>query len=188
MILRLKNITFREYLFELKESEQAEYNFAAKFGNVVTGSDVFGIGEFSNRSFGFVKDAQALYGNVDIDGETFFKEFTKILNDWLHIDENRLLDIPVFDYFNTLSFFAKQVQNINIAEESLISTIGEPVDESAESFARFGVLAQYLDLANNDITKIKDVEKLEYLICFSVLLYRKEQYEYQYRQSKKRIK
>lgn len=186
MIIRLKNISFKTFLFGLTESEQEEYNFACKFGDIITGKDIFAIGSFHERSFGCVKDIQTLYGNVNIDAESFYNEFVNILDTHFDVSEDRLLDISVFDYFDTISFFAKEIRLINTIEESLISTVGEPIDEGSSVFAKFGVLAQYLNLAGNDITKINKIEKLDYSLCFSVLLYRKEQYEYQYQQSKKK--
>lgn len=188
MRIRLKNITYHDYLYNITEQEREKYDFAAKFGDIIKGNDVFSIGKFEDRPFGFVKDFQNLYGNLDIEPEAFFFEYFRIFKEWLQIEKETILQTPIFDYYNNLTYCAAEIRKINRIEETLVSTIGDQTNDTEANFGKFGVLPQFLELAGNDLTKIDQIGRLQYSLCFSVLLYRKELYESQYRAHKNRKK
>jgi len=188
LTIRLKNIKFEEYLHGISENERDRYDFAIKFGNVVEAIDHLKIGSFSDCKFGFVKEFQQLYANVDITPNDFYNKFFIILKQWLGVERQKILRHTVFEFYDIISYIAKEIKTINKLEENLISNIGSIDDEDTETFSKFGFYPQLLTLAGGDITKIDTVENYKYDLCFTYLLYEKEQYEFKYRQNKKHIR
>lgn len=179
MKYKIEVITLSEYK-KISEERRAEYDFVIQHGNACPPKDVLNIGELTSCSFGFVKDLQYLYAQIDIDAVVFFNKFYEILESGRNIKQKDVENLSIFAFYSQLFWFSSQIRKINELELNLITRQSGNVNYPDGSvFEKYGSFVQMLTLANDDITKINKVRELDYSLCYSKLLYIKDVTEYE---------
>lgn len=135
--------------------------------------DMCEIGDIYELEFGFIKDIQTDIEDDDLNLLKQIEYLKKITQKKLYLYET----VVTCNYL---------VQNIiKILENESILLGGEATPEQREAgietFAELGVFGQIRSLAGNDVTKVEQVRKTKYSICFMELIARKKEADYENR-------
>lgn len=170
--MKLDNITFVDYV-NLKD--RSEYDYALRYG-IYESKDLFLIGEMVDCPFGFVKDMQDI---LNYEGLTWEKLIDEI-STYKKINKADVANRPLFDLHKFRLYLKEQVEKINEIEQ-ISGHAPEPDEESAgiEVFAKYRAFLQYDKLSNGDITKIEEIKKLPYSICFAKLMLDADKADYE---------
>lgn len=173
-VAEFENITFKQYS-ELQNPE--EYSYIMKYSRLFNlPNDVYNAGDFTQKTFGIVKDLQY--------------DLTKGAT-WMQLLDyfSKLTGKPVKDFVNDgimqicqfKSYVFSEIERINEIEK--VGLASQPTaDEEKAGIERFGIYGNYLqfvDLANDDITKIEQVKQMKYIDCFMLLKLRHDRSQFQ---------
>lgn len=175
MSLIIEDITFKEY-FTLNTEDKAEYDFAMKYAKIYTNPiDVFGLGDITERTFGFVKDVQ----QDVIDGLQWDK-LIKYIIEITDKTEKEIANFKLLTISRFITYLVDEVVRVNEIEKQLLfhAPDNDEVEAGLDNFAQFGNYAQFRKLAREDILKIEQVRLMRYDACLLELYYQKETAEY----------
>lgn len=174
--MKIEKKTIGEYITEGGE----DIDFAIRFGeDFKVANDSIGMGDLTKCSFGLIKEIL-----MDMENEFGFNEqisaMKKILRE-KHI-RIQIMDMDLLQFVQQLNYMKEKLTEIVEAEIELLSN--SSYDDIAEK-ARIGsdgkdlfegieVYLQLRQLANGDITKISEVEKLPYEDCLLELYTRNQ--------------
>ncbi len=172
----IKNIPFYQY-WELPEKERERYDYVIKYSvKLKTNVDIFGFGDLTGCSFKFVKDLQSEFED-GVSWESFLKLITEETGETMQdIAKN-----GIFDLCMGINHIRQSVIEINVMESENLGHASTTNEEAAgiDRFNKYGSFLQYDSLTGGDITKIKQVEKIKYSICYAKLLLEKDRNEFQ---------
>jgi len=177
MAIEIENITLLEYHEIPEDSElRREYDFAIKYGKTYNSPrDVFEVGDFTEQTFGFIKDIQQDYQGV-LKWDTILEYIKKLTGkDFKEIAKYKLLAICRFN-----AYIISEINRINEIESNLLGHIATADEERAgiKNFSKFGAYPQLRKLAKEDLTKIEEVKNLPYSLCLLELHFSKIENEY----------
>ena len=159
--MQAPNISFVKY-HELDNTK--EFDKLIKF---LKPKDVLNIGEFTELSFGFVKDMQEHFNHSGITWSDFLDEMAALTNKSV----KELASMSVYDINQQFRYCKEQVIVINNIEDQKLSHAPN-ADEKAANIERFSVYRGFLQfdkLAGGDMLKIKLVRSLPYSLCLTKL-------------------
>lgn len=169
-MIELNNITLADY-YNLDNKD--EYDFVLKY---IMPKDVYNAGDFTQLQFGLIKELQQSIS----DGVTWSELISYITRitkkKAIALGKHKLIGIARFT-----SYIKSEIERINEIEIELLGHVATSEERQAgiESFNKFGNYAQLRTLAGNDITKIKEIEKMKYTECLLELSYQKVQADFQ---------
>jgi len=169
----IDNLTFNEYFVLEDKSEQ---NFAIKYSKELNDPvDIFEIGDFTELTFKTVKDMQYNISN----GLTWENVF-ELVESVKGISYKVLGLKTIFDLARFKSYIDIEIQRINTIENIALSHTATTDEEIAgiDDLSDLGSYLQFRELANEDITKIKEIEQMKYSDCLLELVARKRIYDY----------
>jgi hypothetical protein len=170
--MEIRDITLKEY-FELED--RSEYDFVMKYSQRFNEpTDIFGMGELTNRSFGFVKDLQYTFSEG-----VEWKELINFVEVLTGETQRKLIEYRFIDWCKFMAFMVESLGTISKLEEHLVyQTTGADEDAGISNLNKFGVFIQIDTLAKGDIRLYEQIRGLKYDLCFTKLLMDKEIQEY----------
>jgi len=171
--MKIENLTFNEYFVLEDKSEQ---NFAIKYAKELNDPvDIFEIGDFTELTFKTVKDMQ-----YSITNGLTWDDIFELIESVKGISQKELGRRTIFDLARFKCYVDAEIQRINKVENMSLSHTPTNDEEIAgiDDLSDLGTYLQFRDLANEDITKIKEIEKIKYSDCLLELIARKRIYEY----------
>lgn len=168
-MIELDDLTLREY-FEIED--KTEWDFVLKY---IEARDVFKAGDFTELSFGLIKEIQEAINNGMI-WDKLINFIARILKKKERvIGTYKLLDIGRFK-----SYMISEIERINAIEEQLLghTPTAEEKQAGIEEFKKFGFYGQIRTLAKHDVTKIDEVENMVYSIGLTELAYQKTESDF----------
>ncbi len=163
--MKLPHITFAQYV---ALPDKSQYTFAFRYSDTLKEPvDAFGIGELIDYLFGQVKDVQDKANVSGIDWELYFA----ILDNLKAIKAADIGAKGVFDVWRSRVYLIRQVEAINKLEATALGGTPKPEEMAAgvEQFSEYRAFLQYDTLTGGDITKIAEIEAMDYLTCFTKL-------------------
>lgn len=179
-ILSPSNLKYSEFL-QLKEEYKSTFFFLLDYEKEADMKyplkDYFTEAPISERSFGDVKELMAAIQNNNM------VYFTEIVLKFQEFDEKKVLDELAYKFIRTIQFYVNEINKLSSYEnELLISRVPNKhaglVDQI--DFSEFGShFLQRDSLADGDILKYDDIDKLPYTKCFLKLLYNRKQSDFE---------
>lgn len=159
----LKDIKYKEY-FTL--SSRKEYDFALRNGNFKS-LDLFGIGNFIDQTFGFVKDWQEILNYEGLNFEKLIKEMAI----YLKKKESEIADNTIFDLHRCILYFKEEIIKINEIEKNALdhNPSQEEIDAGIDIFDKYHSFLQFDSLAKGNLLLFDELRKLPYSLCLSKL-------------------
>ncbi len=179
--MKLKDITFYEYGF-LDAEERALYDAAIKFSHLKE-TDLFKLGSFEDRYFGFVKDFQFAINSKDEKGSTLFtfEKYLNLLKEYEKKQDEDFLKISIFTLIESYNYAIMQIRAINEKENTNLSHT--PTNEEKRAgeglFENMGTLIQIEKLSKLMNCDLLEVEKRPYSLCFALLKLSADRSEFQ---------
>lgn len=161
-----------------KDNEQKEAAFfAVKYSRKSKARDVYGIGKLTEKTFYEVKELQRIFST----------SFEASINAAIDLCGER--DPNVFDFFAHYNHIRNEVEQVN-EREQLLSYEPTAEEEMAgiEAFGKFGYFGQIRSIAKQYGWTLEYVKALPYSTAFTILLYDKEEADFNRRLMKIRNK
>ena len=161
-----------------KDDEQKEAAFfAVKYSRKSKARDVFGFGKLTARTFYEVKEIQRVFSS----------SFEESINVAIDLCTER--DPDVFDFFAHYNYIRNEIEQVN-EREQLLSYEPTAEEEAAgiEAFGKFGYFGQIRSIAKQYGWTLEYVKALPYSTAFTILLYDKEEADFNKRLIKIRNK
>ena len=161
-----------------KDEEQKDAAFfAVKYSRKSKARDVFGFGKLTARTFYEVKEIQRVFSS----------SFEESIN--VAIDLCKERDPNVFDFFAHYNYIRNEIEQVN-EREQLLSYEPTAEEEAAgiEAFGKFGYFGQIRSIAKQYGWTLEYVKALPYSTAFTILLYDKEEADFNRRLMKIRNK
>ena len=161
-----------------KDDEQKEAAFfAVKYSRKSKARDVFGFGKLTARTFYEVKEIQRVFSS----------SFEESINVAIDLCTER--DPDVFDFFAHYNYIRNEIEQVN-EREQLLSYEPTAEEEAAgiEAFGKFGYFGQIRSIAKQYGWTLEYVKELPYSTAFTILLYDKEEADFNRRLIKIRNK
>ena len=169
VFLQLKEEYKSTFFFLLDYEKEADMKYPVK--------DYFTDVPISDRSFGDVKEMMDAIQNNNM------VYFTEIVLKFPEFDEKKVLDELAYKFIRTIENYVEQVKNlIRYENELLISRVPNKHSGLVDQidFSEFGSHFLHRDsLADGDILKYDDIDKLPYNKCFLKLLYNRKQSDFE---------
>ena len=171
-ILSPSNLKYSEFL-QLKEEYRSTFFFLLDYEKEADMKypvkDYFTEVPISERSFGEVKEMMEAIQNSNM------VYFTEIVLTFPEFDEKKILDELAYKFFRTIENYVEQVKNLIRYENELLASrvpnkhagLVDQID-----FSEFG--SHYIQrdtLADGNILRYDEIDKLPYNKCFLKLLY-----------------
>lgn len=139
--------------------------------------DLFKLGDLTDCQFGFVKDVQDLLNYEGLTWEKFFEE----ISNYKKITQRRIALMPLFDLHRARLYLKKEVEKINEIESNGLGHNPSAEEESAgiNIFEKYRAFLQFDKLTGGDITKIDEIRKLPYSLCFAKLMLEADKAEFE---------
>ena len=139
--------------------------------------DLFKLGDLTDCQFGFVKDMQDLLNYEGLTWEKFFEE----ISNYKKITQRRIALMPLFDLHRARLYLKKEVEKINEIESNGLGHSPSSEEESAgiNIFEKYRAFLQFDKLTGGDITKIDEIRKLPYSLCFAKLMLEADKAEFE---------
>lgn len=172
-MIQIKRILFLEYLLL---EDKSEYDYYIQYSDYFNDAkNVLNIPELDELPFGFIKDYQTDLESGDLDFSKQIEYLSKIID--FEIIKTKYLD----EITKTCSHMLSSIINMLEIEERLLSNEISQDEEAAGAFtfSNFGVFPQFLQLANDDITKIEQIRNMKYSDCLMYLLYKHQMSQYE---------
>ena len=166
----MKLSEFINILNSKDEEEKEKLLFAVRYSRKAKPRDVFGFGDITKKTFYEVKEFQRLF-SLSYDAAV-----TAVI-DWLH--DNKVKDPDAFDFFAFYNYIKSEVEKVNKIEEKL--AYSPSVDEDIagiDRFNQFGYFGQVLSICERFGWSLEYVKDLPYNTAFTILLYYKEQADF----------
>lgn len=164
---------------QMDKDYQEDYLFTLNYmKNGPELKDYFSTVDLSDRSFIFVKQLEQAY--ISNNNEEIFQLITSLPE----YKEEVVVNASAYKFLNTLKYILNRVEEIiNIENEMLVSSVQsddysmyiEQIDFSM--FPRY--YSEVRELANNDITKFKEIEQMKYSDCLVELIFRQKQNDFE---------
>jgi hypothetical protein len=162
----LKDIHIIEYN---KLQDKTAYDYALQFGNLES-LDYFNFGDIFEMTFEEVKLLQNEFSG-GIDFETYFSFLMKNKK----ITEKQFLKTSIFSIYRSMLYLKNEIEKLNLAESRLNSRPdADMISAGIDIFSDYANFGQYYSLAKGDITKIENIKKIKYSLCFLFLKYEKD--------------
>lgn len=174
--MELTKMTLGQFLQNCTEGQAGEIAVNDEFKK---SSDILNIGDITECSFGLVKEIL-----MDMEGEwTFGQQYESLQKILLEKQNNTdILSMNIVEFIQELNYVKDCLEQIvkneiellsnsdfdEIAERAVIGDNGKSLFEGIE------VYLQLRQLANEDITKIDQIEKMKYSDCFLELYARNQ--------------
>jgi len=180
--LKVNNISFIDYI---NLPDRSEYDYYLRYGDIQP-FDRLNLGEFMDRSFGFIKEMQDLLNVTGLTWQTFFEQMESEVNR----PKDELANIGLFHLQQTRLYCKEQIEFINKLERENLSSGTNAEEEMAgiEEFSIFRSFPQYDKIIKEWGMKYEEVEKMPYSRAFVKLKYDKVYSEFSNRLSKIRAK
>jgi hypothetical protein len=179
--MNIENISLAQFVL-LSETDRAEWYIYLATPEFKTPFDHLGIGEIDSKTFGLIKEAQTeLFESVNVlDIIKWLSRFSEKTEDYLKTK------IGIFEAYRTFEYLRTELIKLTENERDLLSEQpdGKMLAAGINEFEQFGVYLQLRKLTNGDITKIKEVESIEYNTCFLELYYQKVMNDFNMRYTK----
>lgn len=163
--MKVPDISFKQYV-ELED--RTLYDYYLEFGKFIA-EDVFKLGPFMDRSFGFVKDIQYyfVYDKKGFTWPVFFEEVEKATGE----SYKSLVNRSIFELQKAILYFKEQIEIINDMESEYLghAPTGDQIAAGINDFGAYGAFLQFDKLAGGDLLKYEEVKKLDYSFCFTKL-------------------
>ena len=159
--MKVDNISFKEYT-EL--AHKSEYDKYIKF---LKPKDILNVGDFTELSFGFVKDMQEHFNHTGMTWANFFEEISRQTGKRI----KHLAQMSVYEINQQLLYCKAQVIIINNIEKQKLSHVPD-ADEKAANIERFSIYRSFLQfdkLAGGDVLKLDAIRALRYDLCLTKL-------------------
>lgn len=155
----IDKLTF-EQLFAIQNSKEFQES-----------KDVYEIGDVYELEFGFVKDIQTDIEDNELNLLSQIEYLKKITDKKLYLLETIL----------TCNYLVENIIKLLENESILLGGQATPEQKEAgvDAFAELGVFGQIRSLAGNDVTRVEQVRKTKYSICFMELIARKKESDYE---------
>ena len=173
-MIQLEDITLRDY-FNLED--KSEYDFAIKYSQFFTDAlDLFSTGDFTELSFGLIKDLQYDISN----GLTWIKLIE-------YIEKLTGKSAKVIAGYNLRAicryraYIESEINRINEIESELLSytPTSEEKEAGIDEFNKFGSYGQLRKLATTFGKSPEEIRQWKYDLCLLELLYSKTNYDFQ---------
>lgn len=171
--MEIKRIKVKEYLQLIDKSA---YNFAINYAEEFhLNKDCLGIGDIGELTFELIKDFQSDLEDGSLTFEKQINYLKRILSE--AVINNSYLN----DLCNTIIYLTSGIVKMLEIESEVLGGEPSPEEEAAglNRFELLGTYLQYRQLADNDITKIKEIKKMTYNECFLELYTRKQESDFQ---------
>lgn len=147
-----------------KDEEQKDAAFfAVKYSRKSKARDVYGIGKLTEKTFYEVKEIQRVFSS----------SFEESINVAIDLCTER--DPDVFDFFAHYNYIRKEIEQVNEREQSLsYDPTKEEEAAGIGAFGKFGYFGQIRSIAKQYGWKLEYVKELPYPTAFTILLYDKE--------------
>lgn len=168
--MEIENIIIAKY-FELQDRKTYDYII-----NYSTDSkDLFNIGDFTNLTFGVVKDMQYKF-NKGIG----IKSILEFISNHTEQELSEIGKTNFMDFVKAFNYIKKQIEFINTIEEnSLVGVMDADAEQAGvDRFDKYGYWIQIDKLAGGDPLKYEAVKNLTYLDCHTKLYYEVEKEDY----------
>lgn len=166
MKTHLQDISFTKYVGLSYESKKV-YNYALRFGKIEP-YDEFGLGEFVDQEFGFVKDMQEFICNQGMTWKEFLDEMSKKSGKTL----KEICLLSIFKLQAARNYLYNQIQKINKIEANGLAYEPKDIEIQAgiDVFGKYRSFLQLDSLTGGDILKIDLIRKQPYSLCFAKLM------------------
>ena len=175
MEVKIKNISFRQYV---ALEDRTLYDFYLEYGKIEP-RDIFKLGSFMDKTFGFVKDIQFyfVYDKKGFTWSAFFEEMAKETG----LTMLELTDRSIFQLNACMLYIKDQIETINNIESDYLGHAPTPEQKAAniDRFNSYGPFLQFDALAGGDLLKIDEIKKLPYSVCFTKLKLEADRAEFQ---------
>lgn len=170
--MQVPHITLKQYI---NGQNVDQVNYVLRYGNIRP-EDLFKIGDIMKRPFGLVKDCQSMFQV----GSTW-ERYINFLIDEFKINSKVIQNESIYKLHSSRLWLREQIIKINELESNNLGHTSEGDEHSAgiEVFSKYGPFLQFDSLAGGDVTKIEEVKKVPYEICFTKLLLNKDSNEYE---------
>lgn len=167
MKITLPNIPYRDY-YMLSGDEKHQYNAALRHGTFEP-VDIFEIGDYTELTFGRIKDIQFELNTVGISWDFIMDQIAAIKS----IEIKDVAASGIFHLQQARMHMRDAIDFISNMEAANLGHRPSPEEVAAgiDMFEEFGVYSQYRTLTKGDLTKIDAIEKLPYNLCFTELKY-----------------
>jgi len=176
--LQIPNISFLEYV---SLPDRSEYDYYLEYG-MLEANDLFKLGNFDDRTFGFVKDMQEHLNFGGLTWEIFFDEMNKATD----MNKDNIATMSIFELQKARLYCKEQIEHINSIESANLGYKPTAREEQAglEEFAKYRSFIQIDKLTGGDVTKIDAIKEVPYSICFAKLMLESDKAAYESRLSK----
>ena len=168
------NISFIEYS-QLSDRAEIDYilKYSRKFNLPI---DVFNVGDLTKQPFGLVKDLQ-----YDLNGGVTWMQLLDYFEKLTGKPVKEISKEGVVQIIQFKAYVFSEIERINEIVRIGLASSPDADEEKAgiDRFAIYGNYIQFVDLANDDITRIEQIKKLPYIECFMLLKLRHDRNEYQ---------
>jgi len=163
----MKLSTFLNIANSKNEEQKEAAFFAVKYSRKSKARDVFGFGKLTDRTFYEVKELQRVFSS----------SFEESINVAIDLCNER--DPDVFDFFAHYNHIRNEIEQVN-EREQLLSYDPTAEEEAAgiEAFGKFGYFGQIRSLAKQYGWTLEYVKELPYSTAFTILLYDKEEADF----------
>lgn len=160
MKVKVKDISYFDYT-ELED--KSEYDFLFKYMEVEP-LDLFELGEFDNKSTGFVKSFQAAR-QKDFTFEKYLETIISLEN----LQPKYLSALSLFKLIQSYDYAVKQIDEINKREVQYLTQKSDSKEQQASEglFKDMGIFIQIDNFAGGDPLKYEACQKLPYSLFFA---------------------
>ena len=180
--MQVLNIPFYQYS-SLKD--RAQFDYYLRYGKI-DAADVFKLGDFTDLSFGFVKDMQEL---LNFEGLTWLSYF-EMMGKHTGLTVDKIAKYGLFTLQQGRIYCRQQIEMINKLEsQNLSSGVGADEEQAGiDRFQMFRAFPQFDKLIKEWGMTWEQVEQMPYSRAFAKLKYDKEVAEYTEQLTKIRTK
>ena len=172
--MEIKNISFGEYL---ALDSQEEYNFFMRYSNALNKpTDLFGIGDMTEKSFGIVKDLQ-----FDISQGMTWNQIIEYIMKFTGKTYGEITALPLTKFCPGWKYIQDEIERITEIEMAVLSYTPTPEEKEA-GIDNLDILGVYLQIRKIALTlhySIEQVKAMRYDEAFLELVTQKKLSEYE---------
>jgi hypothetical protein len=173
-MVEIEDITFKDYV-EIEDKSLYDYciKFAYSFNNPI---DHFKIGDFTELSFGIVKDIQ-----FDMAGGIGWEKLIEYFEILSGRNKKEISGMRLIELCQSKKYLSDEIEKINHIESEALSYIPDADEERAgiDRFNTFGAYLQFRSIATIFAVDIETVRSWKYSHCLIELYYQKMSYDYE---------
>lgn len=173
-MMKIEHVSIKDY-YSKDRGVNNDIIKVLKFGKFKA-VDHFKIGDITEKTFGFVKDLQYLFG-IDLTIDVI----AEFLSDNNIISNEDFFKTSIFHFRESQEYLRKQVEGVNKIERDFLgsSPTVDEVNAGIDRFGKYGSFIQLDSLACGVIAEHKVVRALPYSVCFAKLELNFDKAEYE---------